>query len=144
MTRPLRLAVLALLGSCGRAADMTPRFSELEANVFRPLCANRSCHGENNPPLARPLGLGPGRAYGDLIGQPSFWRPDRPRVTPGAPESSFLVEKISSPSPSPAGMAKDGYTNQRMPQDCPELRDCLSAAAIESIRLWIKAGARND
>ncbi|GAB4515694.1 MAG: hypothetical protein Tsb0020_34340 [Haliangiales bacterium] len=56
---------------------------------------------------------------------------DKPRVDPGNPDNSFLVEKIEQESPS---------VGQQMPLRYPR----LSAEELTLVRTWIAEGARNN
>jgi hypothetical protein len=57
-----------------------------------------------------------------------------PLVTPGDPDQSLLLSKLSD-SP---------VCGERMPYACDYSGTCLEPAAIETIKSWIIAGARAD
>jgi hypothetical protein len=87
------------------------------------------CHSsdEDNDPRAG-LDLSASNMPGSMIAVRSHQLADTFLINPGHPDTSYLVEKISSDSPSRGG---------RMPQDMPPLSD----AEIETIRDWILGGA---
>jgi hypothetical protein len=54
-------------------------------------------------------------------------------VKPGDVTNSVIAQVI---------LAKvTGCTNARMPDDCPSMRACLTAAQIATITTWVMAGA---
>lgn len=65
-----------------------------------------------------------------LVGVPSTLS-DKPRVDPGDPDNSFLVEKIESATPS---------RGQQMPLHYPR----FSNAELALLRTWIAEGAQNN
>ena len=84
---------------------------------------------------ANGLDLTSGSAHSRLVDQRTFEDPDSPprwRVLAGAPDSSYVLQKIVTDSP------KSG---RRMPFDGPPF---LSDAEIEIVRRWIADGAKND
>ena len=88
------------------------------------------CHAsdhDNGNPVAG-LDLGEGNMPGSTIAVRSRQRADTFLINPGYPDASYLVEKISSDSPS---------RGKRMPQDMPP----LPAEEIETIRNWVLGGA---
>lgn len=81
------------------------------------------------------LDLTQNHSHAKLVNQHTFEAPDtspRWRVLPGEPDSSYIVQKISSSSP------KFG---NRMPLDGPPY---LSQDEINLIRQWIENGALNN
>ncbi len=88
------------------------------------------CHSSDNE-AGRPragLDLSAGNMPGSMIAVRSHQLADTFLINPGHPDTSYLVEKIATDSPSRGG---------RMPQDMPP----LSAAEIETIRDWVLGGA---
>ena len=80
------------------------------------------------------LDLTQGRSYRALVGQSTFQRPDLAptlRVAPGAPENSYILQKLESSTPK---------LGERMPLNDPP----LTPTQIERIRAWIARGAPND
>ena len=88
------------------------------------------CHSSDNE-AGRPragLDLSASNMPGSMIAVRSHQLADTFLINPGHPDTSYLVEKIATDSPSRGG---------RMPQDMPP----LSAAEIETIRDWVLGGA---
>jgi len=84
---------------------------------------------------ANGLDLTAGASHESLVNVPTFEEPQvapRWRVLPGEPDSSYLLQKISSDTP------KDGF---RMPQDGPPY---LTEADILTIEEWIAGGAQEN
>lgn len=81
------------------------------------------CHGSNAGNTR--LSLGPDG--GDLIGVPSFERPDMARVEPGRPERSYLVLKLTGDG---------GIDGGRMPLGGP-----FDERIERIVADWVEAGA---
>ena len=120
--------ILVLAGCSGSGAPERPAspgpFASIERDILVPKCAGEGCHSGTDP--AGGLDLSAGKAHEALVGVPSARRPERKRVVPGAPERSYLVERISP-----------GGDTPRMPLGA----DPLSAGEVERIRNWIAGGA---
>jgi uncharacterized protein involved in high-affinity Fe2+ transport len=100
---------------------------EIQAAVFTPTCATSNCHNGANP--AGNLDLRDAdTSFAQLVDVPSDDDPMILRVAPGAPDNSYLVQKIE-------GTAARG---QQMP---PGGAAPLSQPEIDAIRLWITNGA---
>lgn len=111
-----------LLLACGPPATLT----QVESEVFAKSCAQTSCHKGSSP--AGSLNL-EGRTYEKLV---NVMAPDQPGavlVVPGKPESSWLMKKLTSTSP----------TITMMPPG-----EALDGARLEMVRSWIAAGAKDD
>ena len=88
------------------------------------------CHSSDNE-AGRPragLDLSASNMPGSMIAVRSHQLADTFLINPGHPDTSYLVEKIATDSPSRGG---------RMPQDMPPLSD----EEIETIRDWVLGGA---
>ena len=57
----------------------------------------------------------------------------RTLIVPGNTSMSVIAQAIM--------MSVSGCTNARMPDECPSMRPCLTAAQISTITSWINAGA---
>ena len=57
----------------------------------------------------------------------------RTLVIPGDATNSVIARVIAG--------AYSGCTNARMPDECPQMRQCLTATQIATITSWITAGA---
>lgn len=133
--RGFAVSLLAALTITGAACDegepppepIPPRLSAIETEIFARNCTFSSCHGASAPQMGMSL-VAP--AYAAISGVPSMEVPAMMRVAPGDPDASYLLQKITSPTP------LDGV---RMPPDQP-----LAPHKIEAIRLWIAAGAQDD
>ena len=87
------------------------------------------CHSSDDDNVPRAgLDLSANNMPGSTIAVRSHQLADTFLINPGHPDTSYLVEKIATDSPSRGG---------RMPQDMPP----LSAEEIETIRNWVLGGA---
>lgn len=105
------------------------------APVFAASCALSGCHVTPPPDPEYGNGQAPAdlvlegnAAYGNLVGQPSFERPELLRVKPGDPDASYLVMKLRG---------TPGIVGDRMPFGGPY----LSESTIARIVAWIRNGA---
>ncbi len=107
----------------GDNTSLTADLQSIQDNVFTPICTQ--CHVGAAAPLG--LRLDAGSAYAMLVNAPSVEVPSLNRVTPGDPDSSYLIQKLE-------GRAAVGA---RMPLGQPP----LGQATIAVIRQWIANGA---
>ena len=105
-----------------------PVFSDIQSEVFTPTCATAGCHAGAGAPQG--LRLEEASSYGLLVNVPSSEVPSVPRVQPGDPDGSYLVQKLE-------GTAAAGV---RMPLGRPP----LAQSTIDVIRQWIIDGALDD
>lgn len=105
-----------------------PNFSEIQANIFAPNCATSGCHLGVGAPQG--LRLDAASSYGLLVGVASSQVSSTLRVAPGAPDNSYLIQKLE-------GSASVGA---RMPLNAPPIEQ----AFIDVIRQWIADGAIDD
>jgi hypothetical protein len=107
----------------GGEAPLTANLQSIQDNVFTPICSQ--CHAG----AAAPLGfrLDQDSAYAMLVNTPSVEVSSLQRVTPGDPDSSYLIQKLE-------GRAAVGG---QMPLGQPP----LPQATIAVIRQWIANGA---
>ena len=104
-------------------------FSRDVQPIFTASCALPFCHVGPRP--QQNLDLGVGRSYAALVDVPSLECPASARVQAGAPEMSYLIEKLDG--------AGDCFLLSRMP-----LGGVLPAADIGTIGRWIREGARDN
>lgn len=113
------------------ATPVTITFAEIQDAILTPSCATRFCHSQQ----ARSGGLvlEAGAAYDALVGAAPTLAAARAagweRVTPFAPDESFLLVKLTEPTSATYGA--------RMPL----VGAPLSAEQIAAIRAWIANGA---
>ena len=105
------------------------------AQILGASCGTGTCHdGADHVDLRNNAGL-----YGRIVnGMPDGARTmaacmTRTLVIPGDATNSVIARVIAG--------AYSGCTNARMPDDCPQMRQCLTAAQIATITSWITAGA---
>lgn len=103
--------------------------SDLQSQIFTPKCA--SCHGGASPRQNLRLDSTT-NSYNDLVNVNSVEVAGRLRVAPNLPDQSYLVEKVSSNTPS---------VGSRMPAGG---NPPLSNTEINMIRGWIANGAQSD
>ena len=100
-------------------------YEAIFSNILRPTCGSAAsgtqCHGERGMQAGLVL-ADVDEAYDSLLGELD----DRPRVIPGEPECSMLIERIEASDP-----------RVRMPLNSQPLSDGQRCA----IRLWIAEGA---
>jgi hypothetical protein len=100
--------------------------ANIQSDIFSKSCALSGCHnGSVSPNLTADA------AYGNIVGVPSDQKPNLNRIEPGDPGRSYLYLKITG---------DNSITGVRMPNGGPP----LSAAEIETIRIWIENGAPEE
>jgi hypothetical protein len=99
-------------------------FSTIQTQVFSTSCALSGCHSGLVSPDLRA-----GNSYAQLVDVLSSARPDLMRVKPGDSQNSYLIKKLT------------GDGTSRMP---PPPRPAIDAAIIDSVKIWIDRGAKND
>ncbi|MBI3194855.1 MAG: hypothetical protein HYZ34_10380 [Ignavibacteriae bacterium] len=109
-----------------------PKLSNIQTEIFDKSCGMSSCHGGN----AGGLNLQNGNSYSQLLNVLSnndgAHSPPFMRVLPGKPDSSFLIIKLTNPTPSQQGSLM------------PQVGGALPQEKINVIRQWISNGANND
>jgi hypothetical protein len=117
-------------GACKPPATPTICFATNIQPIFDRSCAQAGCHSGAVP--AQALDLSAGRSLQQIVGVKSTEVLRLFRVKPGAPDQSYLVQKIEN-APGIAGVL--------MPQGCPgnplQGAQCLSADDVAAIRTWI-------
>jgi hypothetical protein len=101
-------------------------------------CSTRSCHGGGSlPPVFDRRGSAQ-KLRAALVGVPSEERPDRNYIAPGAPDASYLLQKIDGHLVD--AECADHDCGSPMPMDNPSLSDDARA----KIRAWVAEGARDN
>jgi len=112
-------------------------FAQVEAIITRS-CGTKDCH-PNEKGMHTDLHNMDGKLRARLLANaPMSVKAEcqnRPLVVPCSPETSLVMQKLGTNEGAWAGCGK------RMPDDCPDKRECVSAADTETIRSWIAAGA---
>lgn len=111
-----------------RSAIAGPSFKDTVQPIFDANCV--SCHQAGAAPQG--LVLESGKSYTAIFQRPST-ESSQMLVAPGAPNSSYVLGKITG------SQVASGGKGERMP-----LGSALPAEDIETIRAWITAGAKND
>lgn len=142
-TRMLVLvAAVSMFGCDEKLSDLTgptpslePTFSSIQHEIFdatdssgRTACTQ--CH--NATLLRGGLDLSAGVSYASLVNVSSREKPGVMRVTPGDPESSYLIHKLEG---------RSGIVGRQMPFSGPPF---LTDGQILVIKRWIEEGAKND
>lgn len=126
----------------GSSAPSAPTFTRVWLEVLEAKgCAGEFCHGAGTGTLSMD---DPHDAYINLVGVVAMGAPCAPtgqlRVSPGQPDASLLLDKLSHVTPSCGDPMPIGT---RLEPDCldPSPAVCNTAAEIELVRAWIAAGA---
>lgn len=137
----LLLGVLLATGGCGTVKSPTEpsspppggvpalTFTQIQTQIFTPVCAKAGCHAAGSSPSG--LVLEAGQSYGNLVGHPAAENSSLDRVAPGDPDHSYIILKLRG-DPS--------ITGERMPLGGPY----LTSDQIEGIAAWIRAGAPDN
>jgi hypothetical protein len=139
-------AATCLLSAChtppsGEHAPASPSFARDVRPVLEKGCATaHGCHGPR-PSEVGDLNLRGAAAYAELVDTPAALRPSEKRVARGAPERSFLLEKLQGTLGPDEG--------KRMPLDPATHRplddDGLPPGFVDHVLIpWIRAGAPNN
>lgn len=115
-------------GACGCGAEVVSFAAQIQP-LFDDSCALGGCHAPPQVQLA--LDLRVGKSYASLISVPSSECADRPRVEPGNPGNSYLLDKLNGVS------LCDGA---QMPLN----GDPLSPEQIALVSDWICQGAPDN
>jgi hypothetical protein len=115
----------------------TLAWSDLHSTYIGPRCG--TCHGIEGE--AGLIGLGTCRsAYDSLVDVPSTELPGWDRVEPGAPERSWIMQKLDGTQAAFDDSCVGGSCGDAMPLEPPP----LSQEARDAIRAWIAGGAVSD
>lgn len=131
----LTICVLFLLTSCSddqttspgsqNIVPPSPTLSDIQAKIFNS-CAAADCHSSSTHQAN--LILESGQSFNNLINVQSTLFPQFKRVEPGSGGNSLLIKILK------------GDVSPRMPYN----RTPLSNDVIDSIEVWINAGALNN
>ena len=140
------VAVVAVLGMAVNAGNATAKDDAQKAVSFRrdvaPVitlsCTTSSCHGGGGRSPVLERHADPAALRAALVGVASEQRPSRVFVRPGAPDQSYLIQKIEGHLID--AECTDHDCGAPMPLDNPS----LSADARAKIRTWIAQGARDN
>ena len=132
-------AGLFIMGACSSDGGTNPppppppplSFALHVEPTFTANCALGGCHVAPTP--AGGLDLRQAQAFGNLVNVVSSQVPHLSRVTPNDPDSSYLIIKLIGDAALVGGVA------DQMPPG-----GALRAGQIDTIRLWIDAGAPNN
>ena len=144
MVRCLPLLVVAGIGACGgdsptapttppttpttpATGTLTATLSSIQREVFNPSCVVH--HGPSEAEAG--LDISEGRSFENLVNVPST-QVGIDLVTPNDAENSYLIHKLDG---------RAGIVGARMPIGSGGF---LSDEAIDVIKQWINAGARNN
>jgi len=105
---------------------LVPTLAQLQSSIFGARCSG--CHTGGGAGLPGSMNLSSAAATAaGLINVTSIEEPTQKRVTPGAPNNSYIITKLMGTQ----------TVGQRMPLGGP----FLSQTEIDSVRAWIQAGA---
>ena len=104
--------------------EIEPTLSSLAEEYFAGSCAFSSCHSPTE--RAGGLDLTPENAFVQLVNVPSTLDASIPRVVPGDPDGSFLVQKVEGPASGHGGLMPPGIGEPLDP-----------ACRIAMLRKWI-------
>jgi hypothetical protein len=110
----------------GANIELAPNLESLQARLFTPNCAVSGCHSGSSAPLG--LDLSDGRAYPNLVSRASEQQPGTLRIAPGDATNSYIVQKLEGAA---------GISGEPMPRGRPR----LDPALIDTLKVWINAGA---
>ncbi len=140
-TTPAIASVCFLLAACagdgtgldsGGGGNDEPTLSADIQPILTATCALSGCHAGSNP--AEGENLSAGQSFANLVNVPSRQLPRMNRVTPGRPDSSYMVLKLT-------GMHLGaGGSGDRMPLGGTP----LSMDQLGIIGRWILNGALNN
>lgn len=134
-----RLVVIFLmvLSGCGAGGGdddgddggtgLQPTLQSIQSNIFGPICAQAGCHVGGGAQQGLMLDS-VANSFQDLVDVASTEAPSLLRVSPGNPDSSYLVHKIEG---------RSTIVGAQMPLNQP----ALSGPQIAAIRSWIQNGA---
>ncbi len=118
-----------LRGQIGLLAAAAPTLTQLQADIFTPVCS--VCHTGAGASLPGSQNLSAGHSFTSVVNVNSIEVPSMKRIVPGDPDSSYLVLKIQG-SPGIVGV------------QMPASGGPLTQAQIDEVRSWVAAGALDN
>jgi hypothetical protein len=142
MRPSLPIALLVFATACTRQ-PAEPKVSfkrDVQPELTRGCASAEGCHG-SAPTDSVSLDLRPAESHAQLVGVDSEGRPGTARVTPGAPDASFLLDKLR-------GTLRQGE-GKSMPIDAetgaPIVPSPLPPGYVERVLVrWIAEGAKDN
>lgn len=116
------------------ATAPNPTFKNVRERVFTSCGGFPACHRRG--PFAGALNLTDELAYSNLVGVAADAAPDKMRVVPGDPTSSFLYQKLINTQGPEEGLA--------MPKSEGGVWKKLTSTQLSLVKRWIAAGAPNN
>jgi uncharacterized protein (TIGR03118 family) len=121
-------------GNVGSSAATTVTLTQLQTQIFTPICS--VCHTGVGSSLPGVQNLTAGHTYAAIVNVPSIEQPTLLKIKPGDPTHSYLVQKIQG---------APGITGSRMPLGCGTASNpCLDQATIDLVVAWVSQGALNN
>ena len=111
------------------SAMATPTLTQLQVNIFTPLCS--SCHDGVGTVPPGALNLTAGGTYAATVNVATGEQPALKYFVPGDPNDSYLVQKL---------LDAKTISGVQMPEGGPY----LDAATIAEVQAWVTAGALNN
>ena len=113
----------------GQLANPAPTLTQLQADIFTPICSG--CHTGVGAALPGIQNLTAGNTYANIVGVTSIEDSTLVRIKPFDADNSYLVRKIQG-SPGIVGV------------QMPASGGPLTQAQIDEVRAWVAAGALNN
>jgi hypothetical protein len=133
------LTLLAVAAACHKPPGVSFK-REVQPELTKSCATAEGCHGPA-PTDSVSLDLSPDASYAQLTGVDSEGRPGTARVTPGAPDASFLLDKLR-------GTLRQGE-GKSMPLDAdtgaPIVPSPLPPSYVDQVLVkWIAEGAKDN
>ena len=111
------------------SATATPTLTQLQVNIFTPMCSG--CHDGVGTVPPGALNLTAGGTYAATVNVATGEQPTLKYFVPGDPTDSYLVQKL---------LGAMTISGTRMPEGGPY----LDATTITDVQAWVTAGALNN
>jgi uncharacterized protein (TIGR03118 family) len=113
-------------------ANAAVTLTDIQANVFTPICS--TCHTGGGNTLPGVQNLKAGESFANIVNVPSIEQPGLDRILPNDPDNSYMIHKVEG---------APGISGSRMPLGCSGA-SCLPQGTIDMMRQWVYAGAPNN